>query len=126
MCDLAVPQPVEPSKGAHSAMFNAVKVLLRNHYIHEPPLKQINVEMPRYDVITYMTRGQNYHGGPTTAPSELGQENNGLTTIPREFLEAVNASLAKGATLVGGVSTSAGGKSPHSCYFSFSQAVLYP
>ena len=66
--------------------------------------------MPRYDVITYnlnLTRGHNF-------------------TIPGEFLEAVNASLAKGATLVGGVSTSAGGWNSDSGYFSFSQAVLYP
>ena len=83
--------------------------------------------MPRYDVISCRSTKQGYCGQPVVGPAD--QEYTMETLVaspPPEFISAVNGALAAGATLVGGVSTTAVKKKGSSAFFCYSQAVLYP
>ena len=87
--------------------------------------------MPRYDVITAVVKVQGTCGEPM--PSETHAHPGrppavSMSPPPPEFLTAVNAALAAGATLVGGVAITATPKTDESTspVFAFSQAVLFP
>ena len=83
--------------------------------------------MSRYEVITFVWH---YEYTALTPPPGLpngffmpgGHRYQGIPAPPSEFIAAVNAALAAGATLVGGVSIFS-----YECTsWVFSQAVLYP
>ena len=86
--------------------------------------------MPRYDVITFVSYIMGDLGQPVITSRDRVNTNctARLEPPPPEFISAVNAALAAGATLVGGVSAVACPKTSESAapWFSFSQAVLYP
>jgi hypothetical protein len=88
--------------------------------------------MSRYDVITFVWNFdvQAFNKALTPPPGlpngffmPGGHRYQGILATPPELIAAVNAALAAGATLVGGVSIS-----PYveSFKWVFSQAVLYP
>jgi hypothetical protein len=83
--------------------------------------------MPRYDVITYIVREQGHYGEPLGSFPPVTTQRD-FVQVPPAFIAAVNAALASGATLVGGISTAATPITGSSgCpTFTFSQAVLYP
>ena len=82
--------------------------------------------MSRYDVILFVTKFYGDHCEPLPGvPAKF----RGMYAPPAEFIAAVNAALATGATLVGGVCTGLAAHNPGESYlvdFVFSQAVLYP
>ena len=85
--------------------------------------------MPRYDVITAVVKVQGVGGEPmiSKTPGHVVPSVS-MSPPPPEFLTAVNAALAAGATLVGGVAITATPKTDESTspVFAFSQAVLFP
>ena len=104
-------------------------MLALKHGQEGPSLMHTNQSstMPRYDVISCRSTKQGYYGQPVVGPADQGQVDTSVASPPPEFISAVNGALAAGATLVGGVSTTAAMTKPNSCaFFCYSQAVLYP
>ena len=82
--------------------------------------------MSRYDVIVFVTKFANDDFKPLPG---IPDKFRGIYAPPAEFIAAVNAALATGATLVGGVCTGRAAKNPKEIWagdYVFSQAVLYP
>jgi len=85
--------------------------------------------MPIYDVITVVVTIQGSNGEPRVSQYNYPwQRGVAMSPPPAEFISAVNAALAAGATLVGGVTITATPKADDygTPLFAFSQAVLYP